>query len=623
MSRTIALRLIAALSLLPAVAFAAPAEDAVGQPQPRVVLAIHWGPEDYPAAPVLDDAIRGALALNAGVPIDYFAEYLESYLFAGTDASDALAEYIRRKYRSRRIDVVIAVSDPSLRFALDHRAELFPGAPIVYSGFAFPATSGKAPDALTGVMRSGAYGQTLALALALHPATERVFVIANGQDRQINGSVRAALSAFSRRVQLTYIDEHSTSRLLAAVSAIPPKSLVLYVWHWQESSASVASVDQVARLVAASPVPVYGTNERFVGSGVVGGVVRRTSETGTRMGQMAVQLIGGARPEDIPIENAGLVPVLDWNQLRRWGIEQAVLPDGAEVRFRIPSVWESYRPHIIVITVLLSGQLLLIARLVTQRARRRRVETALRTSEGTLRTSYKRIRDLATRLIDVQEKTRADIARDLHDDVCQELVALSLGIRRLRGARGSIQEARLQGSLTALEEWALSVADAVRQLSHELHPQTLGLLGLGSALKAHCSEVRKRHDVALTFASYGEFKQIRPDLAVTLFRITQEAVRNAISHGAGRQIAVSVARSGRDIELMVTDDGKGFDVAAARQRGSGLGLITIEERAHAVGGVVRVTSQPGEGTILYVRVPAGDDQAVEAAEPAPLQAATI
>ena len=135
--------------------------------------------------------------------------------------------------------------------------------------------------------------------------------------------------------------------------------------------------------------------------------------------------------------------------------------------------------------------------------------------------------------------------------------------------------------------------------------------------------MRKRHDVALTFASYGEFKQIRPDLAVTLFRITQEAVRNAISHGAGRQIAVSVARSGRDIELMVTDDGKGFDVADARQRGSGLGLITIEERAHAVGGVVRVTSQPGEGTILYVRVPADDDQAVEAAEPPPLQAATV
>jgi two-component system sensor histidine kinase UhpB len=262
--------------------------------------------------------------------------------------------------------------------------------------------------------------------------------------------------------------------------------------------------------------------------------------------------------------------------------------------------------------VLLAAQLLLIARLITQRAQRRRVETALRNSEGTLRISYKRIRDLATRLINVQEKTRADIARDLHDDVCQELVALSLGIRRLRGSRGGIQEPRLQGSLTALEEWALSVADAVRQLSHELHPQTLGLLGLGSALKAYCSEVRKRHDVAVTFVSYGDFKQIRPDLAVGLFRITQEAVRNAINHGAGHQIAVSVSRSGQDIELMVTDDGKGFDVAAARLRGSGLGLITIEERAHAVGGVVRVSSQPGEGTTLYVRVPAGDTQIGEA-----------
>jgi signal transduction histidine kinase len=587
-----------------AFAHAAGAENAVKPAPPRVVLTIHWGPEDYPASSVVDAAIRGVLASDGTVPIDYFVEHFESYLFDGTDASDALASYIHQKYRRRPIDVVIAVSDPSLRFALEHRAELFPDAPIVYSGFALP--SGKRPERMTGVMRSGAYGETLELALALHPSTQRVFVISNGRDQQINDSVRAALTRFSQRVQLTYIDEPSMSGLLAAVSAIPPGSLVLYVWHWLESSGSVQAVDQVARLVAASPVPVYGTNERFIGSGVVGGVVRQTYESGTRMGQMAVQLIAGRRPEEIPIENARLRPILDWNQLRRWGIDQSALPGDADVRFRVPTVWESYRPHIIVVATLLSAQLLLITGLVTQRARRRRVETALRTSEGTLRVSYKRIRDLATRLINVQEKTRADIARDLHDDVCQELVALSLGIRRLRGSRGGIQEPRLQGSLTALEEWALSVADAVRQLSHELHPQTLGLLGLGSALKAYCSEVRKRHDVAVTFVSYGDFKQIRPDLAVSLFRITQEAVRNAITHGAGRQIAVSVSRSGRDIEMMVTDDGKGFDVATAR--GSGLGLITIEERAHAAGGIVRVSSQPGEGTTLYVRVPADDTQ---------------
>ena len=621
-ARTIARRFIAALQLLPVLACAAAAEEAVAQTEPRVVLAIHSGPETSPASLVLDDAIRGALASDGAVPIDYFAEYLESALFDETDASEGLADYIRRKYRKRQIDVVIAASDRALRFVLDHRPDLFPGVPVVYSGEAIPTSAGKRPEGMTGVLRGGEYGATLKLALALHPSTEEVFVVAGRSDGRSNESIRAALSSLSPEVGLTYVTAASTAGLIEAVRSIPPASLVLYVWHAQETSSSVASVDQVARLAAASPVPVYGTNERFVGSGVVGGMVRRTSETGTRMGQMVVKLIGGARPDDIPIENARLVPILDWSQLQRWGIDEKALPAGAEVRFRVPSVWESYRPHIIVIAALLSGQLLLIAALSTQRVRRQRVEAALRTSEGTLRTSYKRIRDLAARLISVQEKTRSDIARDLHDDVCQELVALSLGIRRLRGAGGRIQEPQLQGSLTALEEWALSVADAVRQLSHELHPQTLGLLGLGSALKAYCSEVRKRHDLAVTFVSYGEFKQVRPELAVCLFRITQEAVRNAVSHGAGRQIAVSIARSGSDIELMVTDDGKGFDVATVRLRGSGLGLITIEERAHAIGGVVRVTSQPGGGTTLYVRIPAGDVEAIDSADPA-LRAASL
>ena len=79
-----------------------------------------------------------ALQSDPDIQIDYFAEYLESDVFPADAASLALADYIRRKYRGRRIDVVIAIADPALQFVLDHRDELFPDAPIVYSGVAVP-----------------------------------------------------------------------------------------------------------------------------------------------------------------------------------------------------------------------------------------------------------------------------------------------------------------------------------------------------------------------------------------------------------------------------------------------------------------------------------------------------
>src|SRR5688572_30226196 len=93
----------------------------------RTVLAINWGPEDFPITPAVNEAIQKGLRSDPDIPIDYFVEYLESGAFPADTAAQSLADYIRQKFRGRRIDVVIAVADPSSRFVLDHRDTLFPG----------------------------------------------------------------------------------------------------------------------------------------------------------------------------------------------------------------------------------------------------------------------------------------------------------------------------------------------------------------------------------------------------------------------------------------------------------------------------------------------------------------
>ena len=599
-----ALRILPVIALvLLALAWAPPMVSAQEQAR-RTVLAIHWGPADYPTAAVVNASIQRGLRSDPNIQIDYFVEYLESHAFAADAVSLALAGYIRQKYRGRRIDVVIAIADPALRFVLDHRDALFPDVPIVYSGVAVLEDSGGgAARGLTAVLRGVAYAETLDAALALHPSTEQVFVVAGSADRQVVNSVKAELRDLSQRIRLTFVDETTVAGLTDAVRAIPARSLILYIFFSAVGSVGEDN-EHIARLVASSArVPVYGTNERYVGTGVVGGVVRRASETGVRVGELARDILRGARADDLPIENARLVPTFDWRQLRRWGLDESRLPLRSDIRFRSPTAWESYKAYIIGTIIVVSGQLLLIAGLFVQRARRRRAEATIKDREATLRTSYERSRFLTGKLINAEEATRAGIARDLHDGVCQDLIGVSMAVASLKRVSGEIQDGQTQCTLSMLHDETRGVAETLRRLSHDLHPITLHLVGLASAVKSHCTEVEQRHGVQVRFRADGDFGDVRPDVVVSLFRIAQESLRNAVVHGDAKRLEVSLARSGEHIELAVTDDGCGFDVEAVRRTSSGLGLVSMEERARGVGANVEIVSGVRQGTTIRVRGP--------------------
>src|SRR4030095_8200081 len=237
----------------------------------------------------------------------------------------------------------------------------------------------------------------------------------------------------------------SVPRLLAAVRAVPQRSLIVYIWYTEDEPGNVNYSDEFARLIAQAPtVPVYGTSDFYIGSGIVGGMVRETQETASRSGELALRILSGTRAQDIPIEDARVVPMFDWRQILRWRIDPSRLPPGSDIRFKTPTVWESYRWYIVGTLVVVAAQLVLIVGLLTERASRRR-------AEASLRTSYQRIRQMAGRLINAEEGARADIARDLHDDVCQQLVFVSMGVSTLKSSSGDIQDAQTQQAFSDLE----------------------------------------------------------------------------------------------------------------------------------------------------------------------------
>jgi len=572
----------------------------------RTVLTIHWGSESDRTTGRLDTAIQRTLLANSGTSINYFAEYLETEEFPAETASQALREYIRRKYDGRRIDVVIAVASAALQFALQYREELFPGVPIVFLAVAVPAAVlERTVTGITGVVNDTPFSETLQLALRLHPSTKRVFVVAQaptlvGYDER----VRSALNGFSNHVSLVYVHEPTVAALLSRIKTIPPQSLILYTRYAPEAPTPAMDPDDVARLLAPiAPVPVYSVSELYIGSGVVGGMIRGTDAAGARLATIARQVLGGARPEDIPIEAVQTSPMFDWRQVRRWHIDPSALPSQSRILFRTPTVWETYGWYIVGALTIVTVQLALIAGLVTQRARRQRAEKIIRAREASLQTSYRRIRQLAGRLIDAQETARASIAQDLHDDICQRLAMVSTSIDRLKGSSGDIRDPNTQQFLSGVARETRSTFEAVRRLSHDLHPATLRVLGLAPAIKTHCGEVAKRHNVEVTFTATGEFRDIPDDVAVCFFRIAQESLRNGVVHGDAHQLAVLLTGTSENLEMTVMDDGRGFNLETVTRDGTGVGIVSMEERARGIGAMLQITTSVQHGTTIRITVP--------------------
>jgi PAS domain S-box-containing protein len=248
--------------------------------------------------------------------------------------------------------------------------------------------------------------------------------------------------------------------------------------------------------------------------------------------------------------------------------------------------------------------------------------TERKRAEEALRHSHRLSRQLAGRLISAQEQERQHIARELHDGLGQNVarLAISIGIARqgLAG-RGDVADAAL-AELDGLHRQTMELADAVRDLSRGLHSAALEHSGLVAGLKSFVTEFNRLEgmDVALTTA--GDVGAIPQDVALALYRIAQESIRNIARHSGVRRGEVILTGDDGAIELQVTDAGRGFDVSRSR-RGPGLGLVSIEERVRLLHGEVRVTSQPGDGADLWVRIPrAGSSVMRPDPEDAPEQA---
>ncbi len=244
---------------------------------------------------------------------------------------------------------------------------------------------------------------------------------------------------------------------------------------------------------------------------------------------------------------------------------------------------------------------------------RREAEDRTRESRAALEVINQEIQHLAGRLIEAQDAERARIARDLHDDVSQQLAGLSIALSSLKHRMEESQVGEeLKADLRALHQRATTLAQNVRHLSHDLHPTVLRHAGLVAALTSYCADLQRSHGPVLSCSAEGDFASIAPEVALCLYRTAQEALRNVVAHADASRADVRLLRNGDNAEITITDDGKGFDVARSLERGKGLGLVSIRERVRLAGGTVSFGAFGEQGTRVRVQIPVNAPQKADA-----------
>jgi PAS domain S-box-containing protein len=204
-------------------------------------------------------------------------------------------------------------------------------------------------------------------------------------------------------------------------------------------------------------------------------------------------------------------------------------------------------------------------------------------------------------LIDAQEKERSRIARELHDDICQRLALLSMELAQTNRSSSGSPDA-LKKSLADIQKHCSEIAGDVQSLSHQLHSSKLEHLGIVAAIRGFCVEISKQHQVNIEFSEKSVPDDLPKDVALSLFRVAQEALHNAVKYSGVSQFAIELSGMEDAVRLVVSDAGAGFDVGEAKKN-QGLGLLSMQERIHLVHGTFSVDSKPSQGTRIMAAVP--------------------
>ena len=235
--------------------------------------------------------------------------------------------------------------------------------------------------------------------------------------------------------------------------------------------------------------------------------------------------------------------------------------------------------------------------------RRKQAEQQLKHNEDELRTSRQKLQDLNAQLLKIQDEERRAIARELHDNCCQQLAMMMFSVNSIERCCSE----PLTHKVRMLNEQIKRTLESVRHIAYGLHPAMWDTTGIEEAMRSYLADFGEVTELPVDFHAIDVPARVPEVISTCLFRTLQEVLHNVVKYAQASRVEVRLIKSEDSLSLYVTDHGRGFHVKSMKQSPRGLGLVSLKERAQMLNGTLNITSQIGVGTIVHVRLPLLDD----------------
>jgi len=346
--------------------------------EPKKVLLLFTHQPDNPGQVILEQAMRSRLRDCLPARPEIYSEYLDAVRTDLTPYEPYLVDQLRGKYAAKKFDLIVAFNPPAVQFLTRNRARLFSDVPTVF--VVLDSENLKEIEVgpnMTGIWGEVDFGTEMEIALKLRPQATQAVVITgvSDWDNSWRAVIQKQLAVFENRVEISYLTGLTTDEQKQAVSKLASNTIVLFATSTRDRFGnSTSNLDVVREISAASTAPVFGSSDSQMGLGIVGGNLVSFDVLGAAGADIGARVLQGERPETITPQAVSSVPIFDWRELHRWGIDETLLPSDSTVRFKQQSVWEEYRWYWAGLSAVIVVEAVLIGALLFVRMRRRQAE---------------------------------------------------------------------------------------------------------------------------------------------------------------------------------------------------------------------------------------------------------